>query len=345
MAGSSGSGVCIRRCYDPRRMSSAPARIPPILGRVVRGVVWLLLFAVLAAGGAGLISQTWHAPGTPARAELTATGDAALQLRLDAATAQLRTISADVDRLAAEAKTALGEVSSFDPARLEASLARGDVIAAMVDQETRVLRDGLTGLPGDGPNASLEYSNPTLVRRAAVLAATDAASSIGGQWRTVTARAGDAANLIARISEHDLTVVDALQQGVARKYLDAATILDTAILTVGTIQDLREQLIASSEPTVLDEWIDRSRAYDVALQALYAALDDSKGKITIAVQDARREERLAYANLPPDRRTIIVIVSEVARGGLTQAVLAIEDAGGHIEAALTETGTAPTTAP
>ncbi|HUQ44454.1 MAG TPA: hypothetical protein VM451_08640 [Candidatus Limnocylindria bacterium] len=326
-------------------MSSAPARISPIPGRVVRGVVWLLLFTVLAAGGAGLISQTWHAPGTPARAELTFAGDRALQARLDAATVRLRAIAADADRLAGEAKRALSEVSSFDPARLEASLARGDALAATIDQAARALRDSLNGLPGDGANASLEYSNPTLVRRAAVLAASDAASSIGGQWRTVTARAGDAANLIARISEHDQTVVEALQQGVARRYLDAATILDTAILTVASIQELRKQLIASAQPTVLDEWIDRSRAYDVALQALYAALDDSKGKITIEVQAARREERLAYENLPPDRRTIIVIVAEVARGGLTQAVLAIEDAGGHIEAALAETGAAPTVAP
>jgi hypothetical protein len=45
---------------------------------------------------------------------------------------------------------------------------------------------------------------------------------------------------------------------------------------------------------------------------------------------------VAYAQLPPDRRTIIVIVSEVTRGGLTQAVLAIEDAHGRIENALAE---------
>jgi hypothetical protein len=45
---------------------------------------------------------------------------------------------------------------------------------------------------------------------------------------------------------------------------------------------------------------------------------------------------VAFAQLPPDRRTIIVIVSEVTRGGLTQAVLAIEDARGRIDDALAE---------
>ena len=49
--------------------------------------------------------------------------------------------------------------------------------------------------------------------------------------------------------------------------------------------------------------------------------------------------KAAHDLLPPDRRTIIVIVAEVARGGLTQAVLAIEEANGHIDDALAETGT------
>ena len=60
---------------------------------------------------------------------------------------------------------------------------------------------------------------------------------------------------------------------------------------------------------------------------------------------ARRAERAAFEQLPPDRRTIIVIVAEVARGGLTQAVLAIEDAHGRIDDALAEAGAAPTGSP
>ncbi len=52
------------------------------------------------------------------------------------------------------------------------------------------------------------------------------------------------------------------------------------------------------------------------------------------MQQARIAERRAYDRLPPDRRTIIVIVSEVTRGGLTDAVIAIEDARGSIDDAL-----------
>ena len=64
------------------------------------------------------------------------------------------------------------------------------------------------------------------------------------------------------------------------------------------------------------------------------ALVKSKGRVTVEVQSARREERDAFEQLPPDRRTILVIVSEVTRNGLTQAVLAIEEAHGRLDEAL-----------
>ena len=93
---------------------------------------------------------------------------------------------------------------------------------------------------------------------------------------------------------------------------------------------------------MLDEWIDRNRDYDLALQGVYVALVASNGDpTTIRVQKARAAERAAFNQLPPDRRTIIVIIGEVARGGLTRAVIAIEDARGRIEDALTEAGLQP----
>jgi hypothetical protein len=99
---------------------------------------------------------------------------------------------------------------------------------------------------------------------------------------------------------------------------------------------LRKRLIAGTEQTVLDEWINRTGGYDIALKALYGALVKSGGVVTVEVQSARRAERLAFDRLPPDRRTIILIVAEVARGGLTQAVLAIEEAHSRIDEALAE---------
>lgn len=319
-------------------MSSAPARILLPLGRVLRGVAWALLLAILAVSGAGLVGGTWNAPGSPARAELTWAGDSAIDARLDVATLELQRISDDVEQLAVEAKAALQEVASTDPTRLRSALERGGEIAAGIESETVDLREALSGLPGDGPNAGIDYSNGTLVRRAAILAAIDAAASLAAQWQQVTGRAVDAAQLTYLIATHDATVLEAATKGRAAEYREATAILDTALLTVSEIKSLRARLIAGTEPTVLDEWVDRNAAYDLALKTLYAALVASKGKVTIIVQSARREERLAFEQLPPDRRTIIVIVAEVARGGLTQAVLAIEEASGRIDDALAEAG-------
>lgn len=297
------------------------------------------MLALLALSGAGLVGEAFHPPGSPARAELTWAGDTAIGIRLDAAATELAAIAADVTLLAQFAKTALAEVASTDPARLRAALEEGGLAAARIDAGAKALRTSLVGLPGDSPMAVIEYSNATLVRRAAILAALDAASSMAAEWRAVTGRAVDAAQVISLISGHDLTVLSAAREGVASRYTAAIPILDEALLTIEQIHDLRVRLIAGTEQTVLDEWIERNTAYDKALQALYAALVTSKGNpLTAEVQSAKREVDIAFANLPPDRRTILVIVSEVARGGLTQAVLAIEDAHGRIDEALDTAG-------
>jgi len=317
-------------------MSSAPARIPRILGRLARGAIWTLLFAVLAAGGAGLLGQAWHAPGSPARAELTYAGDAALDARLDVATQRLTEIEAEVEKLAAEARIALEEVANDDPTRLRESLQRGGQAATTIEAASRQLRDSLTGLAGEGETAILEFSNGTLVRRSAVLTAIDAASSLIGHWRQVAAHATEAANLNALFTRHDATVLEAAASGRQRNYNRAIGILDQALLTVADIQSVRVRLIAGSEGNVLDEWIERNSAYDAALRALYAALDKSGNTINAEVVSRRREERIAFERLPPDRRTIVVIIAEVARNGLTQAVVAIDAAQGRIEEALAE---------
>ena len=316
-------------------MSSAPARIQPILRRLVRGISWTILLALLAVSGAGLVGETFHPPGSPARAELTWTGDQAIDAELDVAARELTDIAADVGRLATLAKTALGEVTSVDATRLRAALEDGGAVALRIEEHTKTLRASLVGLPGDGPTAAIDYSNATLVRRAAILAAIDAAGSVASQWQSVTGRAVDSALVNSLISKHDQTVLAAAQQGVAGKYSAAIPILDEALGLIQEIQDLRVRLIASTEDTVLDEWIQRNTAYVTALKKLYQALVKSKGDpLTIEVQAANREVKIAFDNLPPDRRTIIVIVAEVARGGLTQAVIAIEDAHGRIDDAL-----------
>jgi hypothetical protein len=315
-------------------MTSAPPRTPSLLRRTLRGAGWTIVFTTFAVGAAGLIGESFHPAGSLARAELTYSGDAALAARLDAATTQLQAISANVDELAADAKSALEEVASTDPTRLRDALARGGQAATAIATQTRDLKESLADLPGDGPDAVLQFSNATLVRRASIIAALDAATSLASLWQTVTGGAANAAHLINLIDTHDQTVLAAAAEGRDHHYKTGATILGTALETIGQVQQLRATMIAGTGDTVLDEWISRTSNYDRALQALYLALVKSHGVVTLDVQAKRRDERAAFSQLPPDRRTIIVIVSEVARGGLTEAILAIDEAHARIDDAL-----------
>lgn len=314
-------------------MSSAPVRITPSFGGAIRGLLWGVLLAVLSASAAGLAGVAWHAPGSPSRAELTYAGDAALGARLAIASADLELIASDVERLAAEAKKALEDVASADPEPLEATLARGDAIAAAIETRSQALRGSLVDLPGTELDAAMRYSNAILVRRSAILAAIEASSGLAGNWQTVAARARDTARLTALINEHDQTVLNGIQDGLNSQFKDAVKAIDAALEVMDSIKALRTRLVASDD-TILDEWIERTGAYDVALRRLYAALVKSKGKVTVEVQSARREERAAFDQLPPDRRTILVIISEVTRNGLTQAVIAIDEAHGRLDDAL-----------
>ena len=67
---------------------------------------------------------------------------------------------------------------------------------------------------------------------------------------------------------------------------------------------------------VLDEWLDRNAAYDVALRDLYAALDGVGGRVTDDVRDAIDAEQAAKERLPADSRGLILIMSEIGRGGM-----------------------------
>jgi hypothetical protein len=85
---------------------------------------------------------------------------------------------------------------------------------------------------------------------------------------------------------------------------------------------------------ILTQWIDRNAAYDRALRALYQVLRSANSKVTPAVEKAYADEQAARALLPGDTRALIVIMSDVARGGLNQAIIGIEEAKGRLTDAL-----------
>jgi hypothetical protein len=302
--------------------------------RLAGPVGWTLLAAVLALGGAGLVAQLSHPPGDDRRAELTWAADRTLAAGLDDIAAQLDDVGARVDALADDAKAALVAVSAGDATALKAALDRGAGRAAGIDAAVARLRGELAALPGDGPDAATEYSNAVLVRRAALGTALDAVGTLSDAWARVTARSSDAAALTAAIRNHDATIASAAAAGVAARYADAIGLCSQAIELLDRIAQLRASFVQAGDVTVLDDWLARQRRHDGALLALYRALKASGGVRNPVVDAAYREEQSALAELPPDNRAIIVIIAGVAQGGLNQAVVAIEDASGRLDQAI-----------
>lgn len=320
--------------------SAARATAGARVGTFAGAVAWTMLSIAVSLGGAGIVSQLAHVPGGPQRQELTWAADESLKVRLDAAAASLTDIASNVDRMADAAKAALGSVASVDPTTLQNNLERGNGAAVLIAQATKALESSLAGLPGDGPDAAYTFSNPTLVRRAQILAALDAAMTLADSWTSVTARSLDAARAAGLLNAHNQQVFDATRLVTADpahpNYADAVAKLDTAKITLQDITSLRDLIVAGGDTNVLDAWIQVNQAFDDELQGLYKALVASHGRNTIVVQAHYREEQAALNNLPKDNGAIVVIVAQIAEGGLNQAVLAINDAQGRIEGALGE---------
>jgi len=307
-----------------------------IIGGLARTIAWVVVAAALALGGAGLIGQLSHPPGGPSRAELTYAADATLKAGLDGTSDGLRAVRAQVDQLASDARAALEAVGGADATTIRAALARGEKTATKIVGSVEAIRADVQNLPGDGPNAAIEYSNDLLARRASTFAALDAAEDLVQRWKAVTDRSSRAAELTIALDERRLEQPVGEHEGRAAQYQQAIATLNHALDLLNQAQVLRAELLTSADQTVLDEWVARHRKYDEALMTLYQVLLDTGGVVTHDVEVAYHEENIARAELPTDSRALIVIVAEIARGDMNQAVVAIEDARGRISEALQE---------
>jgi hypothetical protein len=128
--------------------------------------------------------------------------------------------------------------------------------------------------------------------------------------------------------------VDAAALGRAARYRDAIAGLDAADATIVAARTLRNQLANTVDVGVLDEWLDRNAAYDVALRNLYAEYATVGNKVTQELRNAIAAEAAARRELPPDTRGLVVIMAEIGRGGMNGAVIAIEEARGRLTSAI-----------
>lgn len=309
-------------------------RILPVLARLGYLVVFGGLLLAIAFGSAGIVALWAHPPGTAARAELTWKGDAELGHALDASQVDLVSIATATDRLSVLARGAIGALTADDPGPFGAALTEGATVATSIERDSAALRDHLSSLPGAGTFDVLHYAGELTARRLSLITALDATQGLGRSWATLTAGGLRASALLGLLAAHDTTVGTAAAEGRAGTYEAAISTLDTAIAHLDDAVVIRDQLANTTDVSTLDEWIQRNRTYDEALRALYAAFRDSGGVINDAVRAAYVQEGDARAALPPDDRGLVVIIADIGRGGLNQAVIAIDQARARLTLAI-----------
>jgi hypothetical protein len=296
-------------------------------------LAWLAVAAVIAAGSAGLVTAMQRQPAAT-EPELTFAGDEAARPALDAATDELRALSDEVEVFGATARQTLAAVVGGDLQGMEALITAGTSQLAIVDRQAAELEAAVAAVPGMGAGSELTISPDLRLRHAALLAATGLTAGFDAGWGMFTGRALAAASLTTLLMRHDEETAAAASEGSAAHYKEALALLDRSDATVAEGRALAQQLGEAADVSTLLTWLDRNAEYDAALRDLYQSLVDAKGRVTDTVRAAFAAEKEARARLPEDTRGLVVIMAEVAQGGLNQAVISIEEVRGSLSAAL-----------
>lgn len=308
-------------------------RPPPRVRRAAGAAGWLAMATLIALGGAGIVTATNRPPVAGARPELTWTVDKALEPELAAATSDLGALSDDVDAFGDIGREALTKLVDRDTAGLQKTIVDGENQLALIAEATAKLRARLGAIPGIGPDDPTRIGTTLRVRYDRLTSALSATDGLAGSWAALTGGSVAAIDLTTSLAEHDTRAAEAAKLGRKFEYKKALAVLDKADAALARSRQLRDRLANTTDVDILTRWIDRNAAFDGAVRKVWTLLVKSKGKITADVRAAFEELRSAQAALPPDSRAMIVIMADVARGGLNQAVIGIEEARGRLSAA------------
>jgi hypothetical protein len=302
--------------------------------RVLLIIVWLLVAAVIAIGGAGLVATMANSPGTAARPELTTDGDEAARAGLVAAEQGIADLATDVDRLGELGRGGLTALVDSDFATLDAAVADGQTLARSIEDRSDALRTQLGQLPGTGPDEDLLWSPATRRHRDVALDALNATSGLESAWVRLAAGSTTANGLTGLLTDHDRIAGQAAASGRAGRYAAALKTLAQAEAKLTQAKTMRDALANTVDVTTLTQWIDANATYDKALGRLYQATIDAKGRITDELRQAALAERKAHDLLPSNTSGLVIILAEIGRGGLNQAVIGIEQTKAKLQAAV-----------
>jgi len=316
------------------------------LRRFAGAALWLLIIVAIALGAAGIVTGLDHPPGTPGRTDLPTNGDPEVTAQLDAAEADLRALSDQVEALGTQAREALAALNGTDAAAGETAIAAGDALVADVILRTARLRTELATVPYVGtPTAGLFVSDAVVQRHAVLAAALDATEGLDTDWARLSAGSVAATKMSGYLAEHDRIMGEAVTKGRLAKYDAAIKLIDQAALQITAARDQRNGLAQTVDVSVLDEWLNRNADYDVALKNLYKAIKKVGKKVTASTRAAVKAEADARARLPPDSRALVIIMADIGRSGMNGAVIDIEEARAKLSDAIDASTATPSAAP
>jgi hypothetical protein len=303
--------------------------------RVALAIAWLAVAALVSLGAAGIIGAMAHLPGTPSRAELTYQADKAIEPGLAAAERSLIALAGEVRQLSDLGRRALTSLVARDVDALSAAVAEGGELTLTIDSHASQLQEQLAGLPGIAGGNTLLLSAETRERQARALRALEATNGLAVAWSRLAIGSVAATRITVLLEDHDQMTAGAAALGQTGKYTEALDRLTESDNMIAEARDLKDELAAGGvDVSTLTTWLDLNAEYDAALRRLYVAVVASNGTVTPEVRAAFDAEAKARKRLPGDTKALVIILAEIGRGGLNQAVIGIEEARGKLDAAV-----------
>ena len=283
---------------------------------------------LIALGGAGLVARADNFAGDVSRPELTWRYEQGVAPGLGQAITEARGVSDSTTKLSDAARAALVHLLGGNTAEVANDLGRGDLWLADIETRDAKISDLVAALPYlDSPQL---VSSATRQKIAALRAIVEATKALPDRWHQLEQGTVPAVDVTVVMQQHDATAFEASQSGVKEDYAGAITILDQAMGKLDQVAALRDKLAPVVDTATLSEWIDVNRVHDQALKDLYAALLATKGRVTDEVRQALAKYDQAKAQLPPDTRALVVILGDIALGGVNQAAIAVETVRGTV---------------
>ncbi len=307
-----------------------PAKPRPRSIRLIWAIGWAGAAIIISLGSAGIVGGMSRSPGDGSRPELTWAADLAVRPGLIAASTDLTRLSGEVDQLGQFGRDAIAALINRDTVRLNATISNGNSLVGTIASDTAAIRLKLGTLPGMATGDETSIGADLRRRYDAITVALATTADLRSSWLDFTSGSPVATALTKDLADHDTFAGQAVQLGSAAQYGRALTALAQAQAALASAASRRDALANTVDVTILTTWIDRNEAFDTAATALYRLLKASPRKVTPAIRTAFANLSLAKQNLPPDTRGLVVILGDLARGGLNQAVIAIEDAKGNL---------------